>query len=217
MSNRTYKGSPPQRNPPLARSNNSFQDKSRPQHAVLLTRHLELEPILESHADKLFEGLRQCEAYVYIPDDPPSSLGTLKERYQKLSRRVSPDGLEAWLNWAIRIKNGTTYGGYVQATVKLADNNALIAYHVIPSYWHQGIGKEAVAGMLLFLFKEYEITHIEAHIDTRNIASIALMRSLGFTLFRHIDHADSFKGHVSHEDHYLLRRQDWRPHFTIRD
>jgi TetR/AcrR family transcriptional regulator len=182
------------------------QRKPPPQDVVLPTLRLELEPILTRHADQLFEGLRQSQAYAYIPDEPPKQLDSLRERYQKLSLRVSPDGSEAWLNWAICIKNTMTSAGYVQATVRLADNHAQIAYHVIPSHWRQGIGKEAVTGMLLFLFKEYEIIHVEAHIDTRNIASIALVTALGFTLVRHVNGADNFKGCVSHEDHYRLSR-----------
>lgn len=211
MKNRNYRALPPLNIQSISIRINNHNLNERLNN-VLSTLRLELEPILASHADELFEGLSQKEAYAFIPDEPPNDLYALNEHYQKLSRRTSPDGSEAWLNWAIRIKNSMALGGYVQATVKLIENYALIAYHVIPPCWRQGIGKEAVAGMLQFLFDEYEITHIEAHIDTRNIASIALVTSLGFGMIRHVEHADSFKDSTSHENHYGLNRQNWKAH-----
>jgi L-amino acid N-acyltransferase YncA len=57
----------------------------------------------------------------------------------------------------------------------------------------QGYAKEALGALLPALREVYGIGRFHAEIDTRNIASIRLVESLGFECVRRIDHADEFK------------------------
>src|SRR5688572_33463871 len=85
---------------------------------LLDTARLRLEPLEPGHAAMLFEGLRDDRLYDLIDEDPPASVEALRARYEVLARRRSPDGRQAWLNWAVWSNPEARYVGYVQATVE---------------------------------------------------------------------------------------------------
>ncbi|MBN3812479.1 GNAT family N-acetyltransferase [Paraburkholderia sp. Ac-20347] len=169
---------------------------------VLQSARLSLAPLRAQHAAILFEGLSNPAAYRYIPQTPPVSVAVLQSRYEKLESRRSPDASEAWLNWALIGDDGRARG-YVQA-IQLAAREAWIAYFVFTPSQRQGYAKEALDALLPVLREVYDIGRFHAEIDTRNIASIRLVESLGFACVRRVDHADEFKGAVSDEYHYAL-------------
>ncbi len=174
-------------------------DPERP----LETPRLLLEPLVADHAAALFEALQAPDLYPYIPQDPPSSLDALKIRHTALASRRSPDGQEDWLNWVLRQRESEAYVGTVQATVH-ADHTALLAYMIFPAFWRQGYAREGCARVLTHLFEDYRVNRVAAEIDTRNIASICLVESLGFARIATTPGADFFKGATSDEYSYEL-------------
>lgn len=171
--------------------------------SVMQATRLRLEPLVAGHAAIMFEGLRDPNAYRYIPQEPPASAHELANRYAALESRRSPDGREAWLNWAL-VDSDRRARGYVQATVRLDSREAWIAYLVFASSQRQGYAKEALSALLPALRDAYDIYRFNAEIDTRNLASIRLVEALGFERVRYVRHADEFKGSVSDEFHYAL-------------
>lgn len=169
----------------------------------LKTNRLVLEPLLPFHAARLYEHLLDWRLYTFIPQEPPASPEALEERYRKLSTRRSPDGREAWLNWALRVRSGG-YAGLLEATVE-ADGNAYVAYTVFVPYQRMGFAAEACERLLQHLFGDYGVTTAVAEIDTRNAASIALVEALGFGRVSFHENADHFKGAPSDEYRYELR------------
>lgn len=151
----------------------------------------------------MFDGLIDPVCYRYIPEEPPGSVEDLAARYCMLEGRRSPDGTEAWLNWVLIGLDGKAHG-YVQATVDLNSKEAWVAYFVFATSQRQGYAKEALGGLLPALREAYGIVRFNAAIDTRNIASIRLVESLGFVLTQHVKNADEFKGASSDEFHYSL-------------
>jgi [ribosomal protein S5]-alanine N-acetyltransferase len=171
--------------------------------SVLQATRFKLEPLVADHAARMFEELRDPQGYRYIPQDPPGGLEELTTRYKRLENRRSPDGSEAWLNWALVDANEKAHG-YVQATVQLSSHEAWVAYFVFASSQRQGYAKEALRTLLPLLRDAYGIERIHAEIDTRNVASLRLVESLGFDRVRHVKQADEFKGAVSDEFHYSI-------------
>ncbi len=125
----------------------------------------------------------------------------LENRYRALSSRLSPDEQEAWLNWAVRLRQENIYIGTLEATV-YNNRTATIAYMIFPSFRQQGYAKEGCLRLLNHLFNDYKVTAIAAEIDTRDIPSIQLIKSLGFTCVSKQENADFFKRCVSHEYRY---------------
>jgi len=183
------------------------------EETTLETERLLLEPLLPEHAPLLLEGLADQRLYRFIPTDAPESAEALETHYRKLSSRRSPDGSEIWLNFAMRLREGTTpedgavpqatYVGALEATV-FPDWSAYVAYTVFVPFWRQGYAREGCARMLRHLLEDYKVRVIVAEMDTRNAASVSLLEALGFERVRTTLGADHFKGSVSDEHRYEL-------------
>jgi RimJ/RimL family protein N-acetyltransferase len=176
--------------------------------ARLETPRLLLEPILPGHAPVLYERLQDERLYRFIPQDPPDTPEALEDRYQFLSGRRSPDGREAWLNWAVRERGSGEYAGTLEATV-YDEGTAIIAYMVFVPYQRRGIAAEACGRLLEHLFEGYRASMVAAEIDTRNAASIALVEFLGFERVGFQKDADHFKGSTSDEYRYEIKERAW--------
>lgn len=145
---------------------------------VLSTSRLILEPLLPAHAGQLFPHLSDDRLYRYHAGRP-ANVAQLEERFQKWVARRSPDGSQIWLNYAVRRVDGP-YVGWVQATV--GDNVATIGYDIFPPFWRQGYAKEACRELIRALFLEHKVKRVDAVVDDENVASIALLATLGFAL-----------------------------------
>ena len=183
------------------------------EETALETERLLLEPLLPEHAPLLLEGLADQRLYRFIPTDAPESAEALETRYRKLSSRRSPDSSEVWLNFAMRLREGTTpedgavpqatYVGTLEATV-VPDRSAYVAYTVFVPFWRQGYAREGCARMLRHLLEDYKVRVVVAEMDTRNAASVSLAEVLGFERVGTTLGADHFKGSVSDEHRYEL-------------
>jgi RimJ/RimL family protein N-acetyltransferase len=146
------------------------------------TPRLRIEPLAPTHANLLFEPLRDPRLYEFIPDDPPASLDALARRFEHLASGGRGD--ETWRNW-IMFSQGDPVGT-LQATIYPADRRALIAYVVFAFAWRRGFATEGVAWMLDQLRGE-DVLVAEALIDTRNAASIGVVEKLGFRRVEIVD------------------------------
>lgn len=160
---------------------------------------LTLEPLRASHAAELFEYLQDPALYKFIPQDPPTSITTLEERYTRLEQRASPDRKELWLNWVLR--KSSQPAGLVQATCN-EQSQVFIAYEVFEPHRRQGIATLAVTLMLDHLRQKKLAHQALAYVDTRNQASISTLEVLAFKRSRLLKGADYFKGQVSDEFEY---------------
>ncbi|HEY9104652.1 GNAT family N-acetyltransferase [Chitinimonas sp.] len=170
-------------------------------NAVLTTERLTLEPLKQSHAAALLTGLSDEALYQFIPQNPPASLDALQTRYKRLESRSSPDGDEWWLNWAVRLGTDGEYVGVVEATVD-EDNAATMAWFIFSAHQRKGYAKEAVAKLREHLEGPFMAESFKIFIDTRNVASVALVESLGFKREALVPNADNFKGSKSDEYRY---------------
>jgi RimJ/RimL family protein N-acetyltransferase len=170
----------------------------------LSTARLRLEPLEPRHADGLFEGLQHPAIYAFIADAPPASIDALRDRYARLARRVSPDGAEEWLNWALRGVEEERLLGYVQATLP-EEGDASIAYVLVPEAWGRGYAREAVAAMMDHLGAAYGRAAVRATVDTRNARSVALLEALGFERVRVREGAEWIGGVSTDEAEYRRR------------
>jgi ribosomal-protein-alanine N-acetyltransferase len=152
---------------------------------LICTRRLQLEPLQARHADEMFVGLSDLTLYSWIDERPPQSVATLRDRYERLQSRSSPDGTEAWLNWAIRDVDDQKVVGYVQATVR--QDRAFIAYVIFSSAQRRGYGHEAVSAMLTELHEYCAVSKFCATVDARNHPSLSLLVGLGFRKTEEVD------------------------------
>jgi [ribosomal protein S5]-alanine N-acetyltransferase len=76
-------------------------------------------------------------------------------------------------------------------------------------YQRRGFAAEACGRLLEHLFQDYRMDVVAAEIDTRNVASIALVESLGFERVAFLEDADNFKGSSSEEYRYEIAESIW--------
>ena len=177
---------------------------------MIETANLRLEPLRKDHAALLFAPLSDAQLYALMPEDQPQSLDALEKRYAFLESGKSPDDKEHWLNWTIFDRRTAKPFGTFQATVR-DDAASDIAYIVFSAHWRRGIAREAGAGVIDHLFNRYPTPLLAANMDTRNLASIKLVESLGFERTAFVANADTFKGMTSDEYRYELTRESGKP------
>lgn len=141
------------------------------------TRRLHIEPLVESHARKLFHALQDLRLYRFYAGQPPATIDELERRYAGWAKRISPDGSQIWLNYALRRDDGA-YVGWIQATI--GGDVATIGYDVFPNFWRQGYGSEACEQLVRALCAEASVRRVVATVDSENLASIRLLQRLGF-------------------------------------
>lgn len=170
--------------------------------AALRTPTFTLEPLKAAHAAEMFEPLSNPDHYTFIPQLPPASLQALRERYEHLETRRSPNGRQLWLNWAVRLRSGEA-AGLIQATC-YPDGRVAVAYELFAPFQGKGIATDALRTMLLHLRNDARLSKASALVDTRNQKSIALLERLGFVRTRFVKDAAFFKGATSNEYGYEL-------------
>lgn len=139
---------------------------------------LTLEPIVVAHAAEMFEALRDPALYTYLDIRPWQDVAQVQETFTRWETRTSPDGRQAWLNWAIRLPSGEL-AGYVQATV-FKPGISWIAYMLSPPFWGRGLARAATASMIERLAADHGVNTVLACIEQTNTRSIALVQALGF-------------------------------------
>jgi RimJ/RimL family protein N-acetyltransferase len=161
------------------------------------------------HAALLFPLVSDQAMYRFIPQQPPSELAALVARYRRLERRSPPEGDEVWLNWALRLKIDGTYVGLLQTTLRPREAGAYIAYEVGVPHQRKGYATEACRRLLALLF-EHQFDRVIAEVDSRNAASLALLRRLNFSEDDYKENADHFKGSPSHEFRFVMTVTQYR-------
>ncbi len=76
-------------------------------------------------------------------------------------------------------------------------------------FQRKGYAKEVLSGILTFLFKEKEIHRVVEIVDAKNIASINLLKSIGFRQEGHFIDNIFFKGKWGSEFQYAMLKREW--------
>lgn len=144
---------------------------------TICTARCVLEPQVEAHAPAMFEVLSDPAIYEF-EHVPPPSIERLAAGYRLRESRTSPDRIEKWLNWVVRLPN-EELAGYVQATV-LESGASYVAYEFASKHWRQGIGSASVSAMLEELTQSYGVHTFVAVLKIANFRSMGLLLHLGF-------------------------------------
>ena len=173
---------------------------------TLETNRLILEPVNEAHAPEMVKLLADPDLHVFVPSNPPT-LDKLRSQYKYWESRISPQEDELWLNWIARLKlDGKVVGHFQVGVAKSLTAN--IAYTVSKDFQRRGFASEGLAAIFDLLFDKLQAKSIKAWIDTRNEASIALVKKMGMTQVEFIAKADHFKGMDSDEYVFYIGSTD---------
>jgi [ribosomal protein S5]-alanine N-acetyltransferase len=143
------------------------------------TQRLSLEPLMAAHADILFGSLCDERIYRWIEAGGPRDLFQLRQKWQRNETRLSPDGKEIRLNWAIRLDNEGPYIGKLDAELDSPINVTNIGFVFFPQYWGNGYATEALLAVIGAL-RINGISSMRATVATPNIASAHVLEKTGF-------------------------------------
>jgi RimJ/RimL family protein N-acetyltransferase len=147
-----------------------------PDALALRTDRLDLLAITREHAPKLFEVLSDARLHQFTKEAPPGDVSDLARLYEYWEGRVSPDGSELWLNWAVRLRASDEWIGHVQASVQ--PDFASIAWVVGLAWQGQGYATEAAAAVVEWLI-QLGVREVRASIHPQHTASIKVAERLG--------------------------------------
>lgn len=167
---------------------------------MLAAGDLVLEPQVAAHAEAMFVVLADPAIYEY-ENEPPWSVNELRERFSELESRHSPNGVEQWLNWVVRLPDGRL-AGYVQATVH-SRGDATIAYEFASAFWGRGYARRSLEAMFAELAERYAVLELSAVLKQANRRSRHLLERLGFTMATPKAHV---RREVERDEHLMWRR-----------
>ncbi len=115
-----------------------------------------------------------------------------------------------WVQYAIEnIQNSRLIGDCAIYLHQADSRIAEIGITVSHNFQRQGYAKEAMIGMMDFLFLEKGIHRIVETVDAENSASIQLLKSLSFRLEGHFIENIFFKGKWGSEYQFAMLRKEW--------
>lgn len=141
------------------------------------TARLRLDPLTVDDVDEMLPVYADAAMFEFTGGEP-RTLDGLRRRYAALAPGRSPDETESWLNWIVRLRDGSPAIGTVQATVVDATQHASVAWEIGVARQGQGFASEAATAMIEWLTSS-GITAIEATINPRHMASQAVARRVG--------------------------------------
>jgi RimJ/RimL family protein N-acetyltransferase len=115
-----------------------------------------------------------------------------------------------WIQYGIEKKDDNRIIG--DCAIKLQENNPRIAeigITISHLYQKKGFAKEAMLSILSFLFNEKKLHRIVERVDAENIASIHLLKSVGFKQEGHFIDNVFFKGKWGSEFQYAMLKREW--------
>jgi len=123
---------------------------------------------------------------------------------------VTPGTVGVWNEFAAQLRDGGKVIGNISFRMNdEVQRQAEIGFHFNRSFHGQGYGKEAVIGLIEYLWR-LKAGRIWAVADTRNENSWRMMEKLGMRREGHMIHNCYVKGEWCDEYLYAILEKDWR-------
>jgi len=168
----------------------------------LLIRHLEAEDCPDFHIYRSNPDVARYQGFdVMTPDE---AAAFIKQNAHKHYGKP-----EQWVQYAIEhTASGKLIG---DCAIRLAADPRIAEIGITISHLEQrkGYAKEAMLGLLNFLFDQKDIHRVVETVDAENIASINLLKRVGFRQEGHFIENIFFKGKWGSEFQYAMLKREW--------
>jgi RimJ/RimL family protein N-acetyltransferase len=183
---------------------------SRP---VLTTPRLELIPLGDEHLELEVELDSDPEVMRYLSPQAQTRAEVEHAHRRRLAAAEQVPGLGLWIGfsasefvgwWLLQPPHGPD-----QPSVP---GEADLGYRLLRRRWRQGLASEGARELLRYGFENIGLNRIFAQTVASNLASRAVMTSIGMTYVRGFpaDADDSLPGIEEGEVEYAMTRQAWR-------
>jgi RimJ/RimL family protein N-acetyltransferase len=173
-----------------------------------ITPRLRLDVLRESDAETLFQYRADPSVALYQGWHPTSHDEALD--FIRAQQQIALDVPDSWLQWAIRLAgDGTLIGDLGLHLPADEEGSYEFGITLAPAYQGKGYAREAVRALLDFLFRTLGAHRVHASIDPRNIASAALLRSLGMRQEAHFRESLKLRGEWVDDVIFALLAREW--------
>lgn len=166
-------------------------------------RASDLEPLLASWADP--------ETRRFTPDraDPRGFLEQLiADMLVKRPGDHAPGG--SWYQFVVeRREDGAVVGDLGAGFGVPGERQVELGYRIGPAFQRRGYAKEAAAALISYLFADHDVHRIVGVAASKNEASRAVLRALGFRHEGHFRESFLCNGAWLDDDYYALLAGEW--------
>lgn len=132
------------------------------------------------------------------------------EKFAADMMAADPDTPDAWFQFAVTLRRDGRFIGDLAARFDYPEEGqAELGYSLFPEFQGQGYAREALAGLLDYLFRGRSKRRVIAQIDVRNRPSIALVEALGFRREAHLVECTEVRGEICDDYLYALLAREW--------
>jgi [ribosomal protein S5]-alanine N-acetyltransferase len=167
-------------------------------------RDEDLQPLLAGWADP------EMSRYTGVKPDPEGFLRRMIADMQaKLPGETEPGG--PWYQFIVERREDGAFIGDLGAGFGVpGERQVELGYRIHPGHHRRGYAREAVAALIDYLLAEHRIHRFVAVAASPNIASISLLRSLGFRQEGHFRQSFLCHGEWLDDDYFALLASEWR-------
>jgi RimJ/RimL family protein N-acetyltransferase len=142
------------------------------------TERLRLLPFEEADAEAAFGWFSDPIVMALVPSGPDSSLAATRKRVEGYRQHQVAHGFSKWV---IRLK-GTLKPIGDSGLLVLHEPQAIdLGFRLARLHWGRGFASEAAAAWVRTAFEQLGIDRLTAFAHPENVASLAVLRKLGFT------------------------------------
>ncbi|RDS79845.1 N-acetyltransferase [Dyella monticola] len=175
----------------------------------LTTARLCLVALHESDAEALFAYRSDPVVARYQGWYPATCEEALA--FIRAQQQVSLDSRDSWLQRAIRRTTDDRLIGDVGLHIPADSGDSYeFGISIAPACQSQGYSREALCAWLGWVFGQLRAHRVHASIDPRNLASVALLRSLGMRQEAYFRESLRLHGEWVDEVIYALLAREWR-------
>ncbi len=150
---------------------------------ILETDRLFLREFSVSDAEKLFLLNRDPEVLKFTGDYPFDSINQTIEFIENYSE-YSDNG---YGRWAVILKFSNQFIGWCGLKYHPEHAYTDLGFRFFIAYWNKEYATEAGRGVVYLAFSNLNLNSLVARVETRNTASIAVLKKLGFISVKEIE------------------------------
>jgi ribosomal-protein-alanine N-acetyltransferase len=145
---------------------------------LLTTARLQLRSISETDSDDLYAIYSDMKTLEYWSQDPVQSPA---DAWKKIRENMQWVEAGSAILWGIALRaNNRLIGTCTLFRINQQNRNAEAGFILNREHWGKGLMTEAMRSVLDYAFKDLNFHRLEADTDPKNLASLALLKNLGF-------------------------------------
>ena len=173
-----------------------------------VTARVRLDALRESDAEALFRYRSDPSVARYQGWCPATRTEALD--FIRAQQHVSIDNRDSWFQRAIRLSSDDALMGDLGLHIPVHPEDSYeFGITIAPSYQGKGLAREALHGLFDVLFGTMGVRRVQASIDPRNLASAALLRSLGMRQEAHFRESLKVRGEWVDDVIFALLAREW--------